>query len=378
MVYALQCSGEAPRKRIAMTVRKVERGPKSRWIIDIPYRSPDGRTQRYRRDAQVQTRTGAEAEHRRLLARLTLEGTLETPEVSRRLTFAQAVESWRKLRTLKHSTCVAYDKRIDSILMPRFAKRDLETICERDVLQLNADLTKAGQAATSRASVQIALRSVLKYAVQAGDLDEMPKLPALPKPGRRINQPMTLADVEAILAACSPAAHLALSLIAFAGLRPGEARALTWADVDLRRGQIVVRHGLTLGKLSTPKSGHARQVPIPARLVALLLAPQKAAAAPDEPAAPSSRGTAWGEYGLNQAFKRARDKARPKAKWTAHSLRHFYVSELLRRGASARAVQRMVGHADLSTTQIYADLSASDLDAAAALFDKCGNDTVTA
>jgi integrase/recombinase XerD len=42
-------------------------------------------------------------------------------------------------------------------------------------------------------------------------------------------------------------------------------------------------------------------------------------------------------------------------------LRHFFVTDVFRSGASARAIQRLVGHADLATTQLYADLDANDL-----------------
>jgi hypothetical protein len=47
-----------------------------------------------------------------------------------------------------------------------------------------------------------------------------------------------------------------------------------------------------------------------------------------------------------------------------HDLRHFFVTELFRRGVSAPAVQRLAGHAEMSTTQRYADMTAEDLRAA--------------
>ena len=56
-----------------------------------------------------------------------------------------------------------------------------------------------------------------------------------------------------------------------------------------------------------------------------------------------------------------------------HDLRHFFATELFRRGASAPVVQQLLGHRDLATTQRYADLVASDRRAAIALFDGAGN-----
>jgi site-specific recombinase XerD len=54
--------------------------------------------------------------------------------------------------------------------------------------------------------------------------------------------------------------------------------------------------------------------------------------------------------------------------WTFHSLRHFFITELCRRGAPTMVVKQLAGHAELSTTQRYAHMVASDLGAAIALF----------
>jgi hypothetical protein len=59
-----------------MTVRKENRGGRPRLVIDIPYKTADGRRKRYRRDAQVQTRAAAKAEHARLLRQLGEAGDL--------------------------------------------------------------------------------------------------------------------------------------------------------------------------------------------------------------------------------------------------------------------------------------------------------------
>ncbi len=75
----------------------------------------------------------------------------------------------------------------------------------------------------------------------------------------------------------------------------------------------------------------------------------------------------WGEYGLNQAFKRAQKRA-GRGGASFHDLRHFFITELFRKGVSVPVVQQLAGHADLATTQRYADMVASDLTAAIAAF----------
>jgi site-specific recombinase XerD len=55
--------------------------------------------------------------------------------------------------------------------------------------------------------------------------------------------------------------------------------------------------------------------------------------------------------------------------WTFHTLRHFFVTELCRMGAPPTTVQRLAGHAELTTTQRYAHMVSGDAERAIALFD---------
>jgi len=168
---------------------------------------------------------------------------------------------------------------------------------------------------------------------------------------------------------------MAFKLAAFAGLRANEVRGLRWSDVDLKVGIITVRRGLTLGVEVTPKSHHQRVIPIGQRLRATLETAPPKKASPWGPMALTAHGKPWGESGLNQAFGRAMERARLDG-WSFHDLRHFFVTELFRNGASAVAIQQLAGHADLATTQRYADLDANDLRSAIERID--GNGVVTA
>ena len=370
-----------------MTIRKQERGGKPRWIIDIPYRTADGHRARYRRDAQVQTKTAAEAEHRRLLAELARSGTLATaalpvsPNTGEGVTpytFADAVKYYRgtHMRTrLKPSTRSGYNGWLDSLLLPRFGERKLDEVDGKALAELDAELAVDELKPSTRANIHCVYRSVLRCAVDAGFLPALPRFPPLPKVGRQIVRPMRTEHVEQLLAACSPSARLALSLMAFAGLRPSEVRGLRWCDVDLKSGVLAVRRGLIVGEETTPKSHHHRAVPLSNPLRTALELPAKAKASPWEPVALTAQGQPWGDFGLHQAFGRAQKRAGLQG-WSPKSLRHYFVTELFGRGASAPVIQKLVGHSDLATTQRYADVDADDLRGAIALLD--GNSVETA
>jgi integrase len=184
----------------------------------------------------------------------------------------------------------------------------------------------------------------------------MPELPHLPKVGRVATDPLSREQVEAILGVASPQARLAFALSAYAGLRRGEIRGLRWPDVDLKLGTITVRRSFVKGKEGPPKSGHQRVIPIAAPLQVLL---EAAPRSPWGPVAPTEDGTVWAEASLLRNFQRACKRA-GVTKRRFHALRHYFVSELFRRGAGARAVQDLAGHIHLATTQNYAAVGEQD------------------
>lgn len=141
--------------------------------------------------------------------------------------------------------------------------------------------------------------------------------------------------------------------------------------MDFRTRTLTVRRALTLGEEVTPKSHHQRPIPIAGRLFKLLSETSDKKQSPWSPVAVTGKGQPWGETGLNQALRQAQKRA-GMGGWCYHDLRHFFATELFRRGASAPVVQQLLGHRDLATTQRYADIVASDCRAAIALFDDRG------
>jgi integrase len=140
------------------------------------------------------------------------------------------------------------------------------------------------------------------------------------------------------------------------GLRVGEIVALEWADIDLERRQISVRHSDWRGQLTTPKSGRGRFVGMTERVASALrkhrhLRSSRVLCKDD--GEPITRQGAWSR--VRYAAHRA------NVPTGVHILRHTFCSHLVMRGAAMRSVQELVGHQDLTMTQRYSHLSPAAL-----------------
>jgi integrase/recombinase XerD len=146
-----------------------------------------------------------------------------------------------------------------------------------------------------------------------------------------------------------------LELLYACGLRATEALTLRVADVNRRAGYVQC----------SGKGRKERLVPVGGQALAWLecylrdARPRLAAArrAPSSPllfvgpgGRPLSRQSLW------QIVLRAARRAGLRQHVSPHTLRHCFASHLLEGGADLRAVQMMLGHADISTTQIYTHL----------------------
>ena len=138
-----------------------------------------------------------------------------------------------------------------------------------------------------------------------------------------------------------------ISVLAYAGLRPGEALALRWADFRLKT--ILVQRAVSLGEEKTTKTSQNRTVRLLGPLKADLAEWRLAAGRPDDKTLvfPAAGGEAWTEPAYQswrrRAFKRALtaagiEMARP------YDLRHSFASLLLHEGRSVIYVARQLGH----------------------------------
>ncbi len=151
--------------------------------------------------------------------------------------------------------------------------------------------------------------------------------------------------------------HAVLLLLYGCGLRIGEALALARRDVgaDPARLRVLRVHG---------KGGRVREVPVLPR-VARALADYVAACPhplpPEGPLFVGARGRRLGAEPIRARIRRLRRLLGLPETATPHALRHSFATHLLAAGADLRAIQELLGHASLSTTQRYTAVDAERL-----------------
>jgi integrase/recombinase XerD len=223
----------------------------------------------------------------------------------------------------------------------------------RDFVFLLKDLGLS--AASIRRGVS-AIRTYFGFLVGEGRLTQDPsdRLES-PRRGRTLPPTLSVAEVEKLLASPQVEEPLAwrdralLELAYGAGLRVSELCGLGLTDLLLTENLVRI----------FGKGGKERLVPIGRSLSgavsvylhtkrpALDRGKSKGRVLLNARGEPLSRVGAWG------VVKRASQRAGITKRVTPHTLRHSFATHLLEGGADLRAVQEMLGHADLSTTQIY-------------------------
>jgi integrase/recombinase XerC len=183
-----------------------------------------------------------------------------------------------------------------------------------------------------------------------------------PKVPRRVPRPVSPADAGDLIAAVgddarSPwtaARNTAVLLLLYgAGLRIAEALALTGAVLPL---------GDTI--MVTGKRNKTRAVPLLPVVADAIMAYVAITPWPPERDQPLFRGVRGGALDagiVRSAIRAARPALGLPDSATPHSLRHSFATHLLARGADLRSIQELLGHASLSSTQIYTAVDAAQL-----------------
>ncbi|QBX57017.1 site-specific tyrosine recombinase XerD [Nocardioides seonyuensis] len=220
--------------------------------------------------------------------------------------------------------------------------------------------------ASSAARTVVAVRGFHKFAVQDGLARHDPATAIKPPtPAKRLPKALPLADVEAILeAAGAPDTTLALrdrallEVLYGTGARISEAVGLDVDDVDTVDATVLLRG----------KGAKERLVPIGAyALVAVDAYLRRArpdlvgARTPSGALFLNSRGGRLSRQSAWAVLARAAERAGVNKDVSPHTLRHSFATHLIDGGADVRVVQELLGHASVTTTQVYTLVTVDNL-----------------
>jgi integrase/recombinase XerD len=273
-------------------------------------------------------------------------------------------------RGLSRNTLEAY--RTDLLQFGRFlARRDLSALeaGPGDVADFLAELA-AGDVERPPASTATVhrktacLRSFYRHVRREGLLDTDPTATlSPPRRSRKLPHVLTRGEIDRLLSqprGTEPAAlrdRALLELMYACGLRASEAIGLELTDVDLEERVLRARG----------KGSKERVVPIGQAAVQALRTylqrgrPGLVKGAPEAHVFVNFRGGALTRQGLYKIVRRHAVTAGLADRISPHTLRHTFATHLLAGGCDLRSVQEMLGHADVSTTQLYTHLSSQRL-----------------
>lgn len=269
--------------------------------------------------------------------------------------FADAL--WME-RGLSGNTLAAYqsDLRAFAGWLSKERGRGLAAAGRDDLLDYLTLLSRRGRKARSSARLLSCLRQFYQHLLRLGSIEEDPSARVeAPKLGRPLPRSLTELEVEALLAAPDtddPRGHrdrTMLEVLYATGLRVSELVGLTPQQVSLVQGVVRV----------TGKGGKERLVPLGEEAVSWLrdYLPGPRRELLDGRLCdflfPTRRSDCITRQAFWQLIKRYGLQAGIGKPLSPHTLRHAFATHLLNHGADLRVVQMLLGHSDLSTTQIY-------------------------
>ena len=258
-------------------------------------------------------------------------------------------------RRLSRHTLGAYERDIDT-LIERAGDTPLENLRVHDIRRFVSQLHAQGLDPRSIARMLSAWRGFYRYLVRDHGYGENPVLGIrAPKAVKRLPQALSPDDTQRLLdietdSALAVRDKAMFELFYSSGLRLSELTALAPADVDFAEGTVRV----------TGKGSKTRIVPVGRfaldALTEWLAARQRIANHAPDALFVSRSGVRLAARSVQQRLKVVALKQGVSTTVHPHVLRHSFASHVLQSSSDLRAVQEMLGHASISTTQIYTHL----------------------
>lgn len=258
-------------------------------------------------------------------------------------------------RNLSSNTVQCY--RRDLQALEKWLGKRLRDCTREDLQAYLAESVVHGKAASSRSRFLSSVRGFFNHALERGLVSDNPSSNVdNPKLARNLPDYLSESEVEALLDAPRPETSAVewrdramLEVLYATGLRVTELIGLTLESINLNQGVVRV----------VGKGNKERIVPLGEEALSWITSytknarPMLLSNIPTDVLFPSKRGQPMTRQAFWYAVRRYAERAGIVRHLSPHTLRHAFATHLLNHGADLRAVQMMLGHASLSTTQIY-------------------------
>jgi integrase len=287
-----------------------------------------------------------------------------------RISFKEYAESWRAIQVHRPGTADQVETRLRRHVYPRIGHRPMGAVRRNEIQSLVKWMSSGDEdnAPLAPATIKVAfdwVAIIFKAAVTNRDISVSPchgiKLPGVDQSEIKV---LPVETVAALTDAMPERYRSLIVLGAGSGVRIAEALAVTADRIDWPRQTLKVDRQLLRVSADTPvfgpvkdKKNRPRTIPLSDEVMAALVehvrifgtGPEDLVFTGDDggPVRRSTFSDVWG--------RAARPLGIPLGDGF-HQLRHFYASVLIHGGADIVLVQKMLGHASLTTTQIYAHL----------------------
>ena len=270
----------------------------------------------------------------------------------------------RQNKQLSENTNVSYcrDVRQFSAWLERDRRFSLNRADKQDVTSYLQYLQSVGKSPATISRCAASLKCFYSFMKAQGQIEQNPVVGiALEKHGRKLPSILTSHEVDIFLSQPDSSEKgkrdkAMLELLYASGIRVSELINLDVEDVNLSVGFLVCRAGdkervIPLYKVAVKSVQEYLQNVRP------LLAPDSG----EKALFVNINGSRMSRQGFWKIIKSYQAKAGIQKEITPHTLRHSFAAHLLENGADIRDIQEMLGHADLSTTQIYTKVIRSHL-----------------
>jgi integrase/recombinase XerD len=261
-------------------------------------------------------------------------------------------------RRLSKNTIDAYSRDINRFidLMKIDGKEKLSTIQRKDISHYLSSFKRENLSASSQARHLVSIKMFFRFLLAEGAVENDPtehiESPSL---ARKLPETLSFEEVERLLKMPDTKTPLGLrdsamiELLYATGVRVSELISLTTHSINLEVGYII-----SMGKGSKERIiplGEEASIKLQSYLKSSRLVLTKKRDVKD--LFVNRQGSRMTRQGFWKIIKKYARLAGIVKKISPHSLRHSFATHLLEGGADLRSVQKMLGHADISTTQIY-------------------------